>query len=143
MPEALRSQVAARLVTALENAPPEDHHQHGHHIAAGGKVICAVDPFGMDPSDAATADQVATVYALHLCAVAEPGRSWDMAVRYSGPLAARLGDPPVISVVQPGEGYPQRVQQLIPERYRDRALGPFQDERALAELRQRFDAAQH
>jgi hypothetical protein len=141
MPAALRAEVASRLVKTLEQATPAERHSHGHEVAAGGTVVCAVDPFGVDPPGATTIDQVGTVYALHLCAVAEPGRSWDMSVRYSGPLAARLGDPPVVTVVQPGAGYPDRVHQLIPERYWTRATGPFLDEAALADLRRRFDAA--
>jgi hypothetical protein len=143
MPEALRTQVAARLVAALESGTPAEQHNHGHQVATGGKVVCAVDAIGVDPAGATDLGQVTTVYALHLCAVAEPGRDWDLSIRYSGPLAATLGDRPVISVVQAGEGYPQRVQAMIPERYRDRATGPFTDERALAELRRRFTAAQH
>jgi hypothetical protein len=141
MPAALRTEVAARLVRALEAATPAEHHNHGHEVTTGGRVVCAVDAFGVDPPSAATVDQVGTVYALHLCAVAEPGRSWDMSVRYSGPLAANLGDPPAITVVQPGAGYPERVHTLIPQRYWTRATGPFLDDAALADLRRRFDAA--
>jgi hypothetical protein len=141
MSPALRAEVAARLVKALEDATPAEHHNHGHEVTTGGLVVCAVDPFGVNPPGAATVDQVATVYALHLCAVAEPGRSWDMSVRYSGPLAANLGDPPVVTVVQPGAGYPDRLHNLIPQQYWTRATGPFLDEAALADLRRRFDAA--
>lgn len=141
MPAALRAEVAARLVKALEEATPAEHHNHGHEVATGGTVVCAVDPFGIDPPSATTVEQVGTVYALHLCAVAEPGRDWDLSVRYSGPLAANLGDPPVVTVVQPGAGYPERVHSLIPQRYWTRATGPFKDDAALADLRRRFDAA--
>jgi hypothetical protein len=141
MPAALRSEVAARLVKALEDATRAEHHNHGHEVATGGTVVCAVDPFGLDPPGATAIDQVGTVYALHLCAVAESGRTWDMSVRYSGPLAANLGDPPVVTVVQPGAGYPERVHSLIPQRYWPRATGPFRDDAALADLRRRFDAA--
>ncbi len=142
LPEPLRTEVAARLVAALESGTPAEQHNHGHQVAGAGKVICAVDPIGADPAGATAIGQVTTVYALHLCAVAEPGRDWDLSIRYSGPLAATLGDRPVVSVVQPGEGYPQRVQAMFPEQYRDRAMGPFTDERALAQLRSRFAAAQ-
>jgi hypothetical protein len=142
LPEELRTQVAARLIAALESGTPAEQHNHGHQVAAGGKVVCAVDPIGVDPAGATAIGQVTTVYALHLCAVAEPGRDWDLSVRYSGPLTATLGNRPVVSVVQPGEGYPQRIQAMIPERYRDRAMGPFTDEPALAQLRSRFAAAQ-
>jgi hypothetical protein len=141
MPPPLRTEVAARLVSALEAATPAEHHNHGHEVTTGGRVVCAVDAFGVDPPSAATVDQVGTVYALHLCAVAEPGRSWDMSVRYSGPLAANLGDPPAITVVQPGAGYPERVHTLIPQRFWTRATGPFLDDAALADLRRRFYAA--
>jgi hypothetical protein len=141
MPPALRAELAARLVKALEEATPAEHHNHGHEVTTGGTVVCAVDPFGVDPSGATTIDQVGTVYALHLCAVAEPGRDWDLSVRYSGPLAANPGDPPVVTVVQPGAGYPERVHSLIPQRYWTRATGPFKDDAALADLRRRFDAA--
>lgn len=142
LPEPLRTQVATRLVAALESGTPAEQHNHGHQVGAAGKVICAVDPIGADPAGATDVGQVTTVYALHLCAVAEPGRDWDLSVRYSGPLTATLGGRPVVSVVQPGEGYPQRVQAMFPEPYRKRAMGPFTDERALVELRNRFTAAQ-
>jgi hypothetical protein len=141
LPEALRTELATRLTKALEQSSPADHHNHGHEVAAGGTMVCAVDPFGVDPPSATTIDQVGIAYALHLCAVAEAGRDWDYSVRYSGPLTANFGDPPVVSVVQPGEGFADRVHTVIPQRYWDRATGPFRDEAALAELRRRFDAA--
>lgn len=140
-PAGLRADLAARLVTLLEQATPTEQHAHGHDAAGPGKVICAVDAFGMDPPDATTAAQVRSVYALHLCAVAETGRPWDLSVKFSGPLAADLTDPPALRIVQPGAGYPERVKELIPNRYQKRAVGPFLDEPALAKLRSRFNAA--
>lgn len=141
LPAALRAEVATRLTKALEGATAGEHHTHGHQVGAGGTVVCAVDPFGVDPPSATTIDQVGIVYALHLCAVAEPGRDWDFSVRYSGPLTASLGDPPVVSVVQPGEGFQERVHTVIPQRYWTRATGPFLDKAALSDLRRRFEAA--
>lgn len=142
VPEPLRAALAARLVTVLEEATPAEHHDHGHELAGPAPVICAVDVFGIDPPGATALDQVRTVYALHLCAVAEPGRPWEWAVKMSGPLAAQWRpDRPVVRIAAPGQGYPERVRALIPDRYQDRAFGSFQNSAALAELRRRFDTA--
>lgn len=142
LPAALRAEMAARLTKALEEATPSEHHDHGHgSLTTTGTLVCAVDPFGVDPPSATTIDQVGIGYALHLCAVAEPGRDWDLSVKYSGPLTANFGDPTVVNVVQPGAGFPDRVHAMIPQRYWARATGPFLDEAALADMRRRFDAA--
>jgi hypothetical protein len=140
LPEALRTAVAARLVAELEKATPAEHAGHGHAVPAGAKLVCAVDVFGTEPPNATSIDQVGRVYALHLCGLAEPGKPWDQSTRYSGPLVADMGDPPQLYVVQPGAGYQQRVAQWFPERYRTRATGPFKDDKALADMRSRFDA---
>ena len=140
MPAALRTAVAGRLVAELEKSTPAEHAGHGHAVPAGAKVVCAVDPFGTEPPTATAVDQVGRVYALHLCALAEPGKPWDWSTKYSGPLVADMGDPPQLYVVQQGAGYQQRVAQWFPERYRARATGPFKDDKALADMRSRFDA---
>lgn len=140
MPEELRTTIAATLVAELEKATPAEHAGHGHAVPAGAKLVCAVDPFATSPRDATALDQVGRVYALHLCALAEPGKPWDYSTRYSGPLVADMGDPPQLYAVQQGAGYQDRVAQWFPEQYRARATGPFKDDKALADMRRRFEA---
>jgi hypothetical protein len=109
---------------------------------AGSTLVCAVDPIGVEPPDVYNLAQVVRVYALHLCAVAERDKSWDWSTRYSGPLVATMNVSPIqVDIIQPGEGFPQRVQVVVPDRLQARATGPFLDQPALAELRRRFDAA--
>lgn len=140
MPEELRTTIAATLVAELEKATTAEHAGHGHTVPAGAKLVCAVDPFATSPPDATTVQQVGRVYALHLCAVAEPGKPWDYSTRYSGPMVADMGTPPVLYAVQQGAGYQDRVAKWFPEKYRARATGPFKDDEALADMRRRFDA---
>jgi hypothetical protein len=159
LPQVLRQGISSRLVEALESKGVSEHEAHSNPIPgqpgapappqgdkspppAGNALICAVDPIGVEPPDAYNLAQVVRVYALHLCAVAERDKSWDWSTRYSGPLVATMNVSPIeVDIVQPGEGYPQRVQALVPDRLQARATGPFLDQPALAELRERFDAA--
>jgi hypothetical protein len=137
----LNQQLARRVAAILESSTPAQHHQHGHALGEGGRVVCAVEVFGYEPADATFVDEVRFVYAHHLCAVAEPGRAWELAVKASGPLAVELTDPPNVRVPEPGLGYPDRVRALFPEAYRAAALGAFSDLAALQELRRRYDEA--
>lgn len=138
----LRAAVTTGLRTALEQATPAEHESHGHDNLGGtAKVICAVEVLGFEPTDAAAPDQVRKVYATHLCAVSDNGRPWDYATKTSGPLVATWGQPLAVQVIVQGDGYPDRVRTAIPPPYYETALGSAIDERALAELRTRFDAS--
>lgn len=140
--EELREQLAARVTAVLERSSPDEHHDHGHHFGEdAGTVVCAVDPFGFSPESARTMAEVKWVYARHMCAVTGAGESWAMSVRASGPLAVRLDEPPEVHVPEPGAGYPERVKQIIPQRFHERALAEFGDEEALESARERFERA--
>lgn len=123
---------------ARPGAGREVAHGAGHEV---GEVVCAVDPFGVEPAGAGTVAEVEWVYAHHMCAITGPGAGWAMSVRASGPIAVRLGGRPVVRVPEPGAGYPERVRRLIPERHHDAAFGEFGDEDAIEAARRRFDVA--
>jgi hypothetical protein len=142
---ALRTQLIAEVTPILEQETPAEHHDHGHDVGPGASgtatVLCAVDPFGIDPPDATALAKVRSVYAYELCAVAVPGAPWESATRFSGPVAVRFGDPPVLLVPRQGTGYQDRVREIIPGQYLEHAFGGFKDAQAVAELHRRFDAA--
>ena len=80
--------------------------------------------------------QVKWVYARHMCAITGAGnRVGRLGTRASGPIAVRLGDAPLVRVPTPGAGYPERVRQVIPERYHEEAFGEFADEDAIEAAR--------
>jgi hypothetical protein len=137
----LTDQLGRRVAAILESSSPAEHPDHGLALGVGGRLVCAVEPFGYEPADATFVDEVRFVYAQHLCAVAEPGRAWEAAVKVSGPLAVELTDPPSVHVPQPGAGYEDRVRALFPEAYHAAALRDFGDPAALAELRRRYEEA--
>ncbi|GGT20810.1 hypothetical protein ACFFV7_14400 [Nonomuraea spiralis] len=132
----LDQELAAQVTLILERATPEEHQGHGHGFES--RVVCAVEPFGMDPPDASSLVEVRRVYARHLCAIVGESRDWAMSVRASGPIAVRLGVPPRVEVPAAGPGYPERVRRLIPERYHDEAFAEFSDETAIDAARERF-----
>ncbi|MCA2183767.1 hypothetical protein [Nonomuraea cavernae] len=135
----LRARLTDRVTALLERASPAEHHEHGHEFGPdAGRVVCAVDVFGTDPADAGTVAEVTWVYAHHMCAITGPGAGWSVSVRASGPIAVRLGTPDRVRVPQSGAGYPERVRELIPERYHDEAFGGFGDEDAIEAARERF-----
>jgi hypothetical protein len=139
LPAELRAPLAAQVTAILEQSSPAEHHEHGHEFGEdAGRVVCAVDPFGVEPADAATVAEVDWVYARHLCAITGAGEDWAMSVRVSGPLAVRLGEQAEIRVPEPGIGYPERVRQAIPERYHEEAFGEFADDEAIDAARARF-----
>lgn len=140
-PEQLRAAVTTQLTTTMEQATPAEHESHGHHDLGTARVICAVEVLGFEPADAVDPQQVRTVYANHLCAVSDNGRPFDYAVKTSGPLVAAWSATPVIQVVAAGDGYPERVRAAVPPQYQEKALASQVDERALADMRTRYDAS--
>jgi hypothetical protein len=139
LPAGLRTELATRITTLLEHSSVADKLVHDG-MSTNGTVVCAVDPFGVDPRGAGTVGRVRTVYALHLCVLAVPGASWDYSTKASGPIAVGLAGPAQVRVADPGRGYPDRVRALIPSQYQKRAFGVFTDRQALVLLRQRFAA---
>ncbi|MFI6484802.1 hypothetical protein ACIBH1_43265 [Nonomuraea sp. NPDC050663] len=141
IPDGLRQALSLRITQLLERASPSEHHQHGHRFGEGSMlVVCAVEPFGVEPADAADVSQVRWVYAHHLCAVDEFGVRWAEAIRASGPLAVELATSRVV-VPESGAGYPDRVRDLIPARYHEAALDTFTDLEVIDEAQRRFDVS--
>jgi hypothetical protein len=136
----LRSQLTERVVTALEQASPTEHHDHGHNVTAADRVACVAELHGTEPVDARGLAEVRTVYAQYMCAAGAPGTAYDDSSRSSGPVALSLGEPPVVRVPPSGLGYPDRVRALLPDRYEEQALKGFRDGSVPASLRAKYDA---
>lgn len=135
----LNEELAAQVTLILEQASPGEHHSHGHSFDAG--VVCAVEPFGTEPSNAASLVEVRWVYARHMCAITGQSRDWASSVRASGPIAVKIDIPPQVRVPEAGAGYPERVRRLIPERYHEQAFAEFSDDAAIDAARERFALA--
>ncbi|PZG21388.1 hypothetical protein [Nonomuraea aridisoli] len=135
----LGEELAAQVTLALERASPGEHHAHGHGFDS--RVVCAVEPFGVEPADADSLVEVRWVYARHMCAITGESPDWAASVRASGPIAVEMGVPPRITVPEPGAGYPDRVRRIIPERYHEEAFADFSDDAAIEAARERFALA--
>ncbi|BCB78642.1 hypothetical protein GCM10022251_59790 [Phytohabitans flavus] len=142
-PPTLENQLSDRIVAIMEQATPTDHHQHGHGSIGEvkGQVLCAAKTLGFEPAGAKTVAEVRIVYGYHLCAVVEPGRAWDFAQKLSGPMSVQLTEPPVVKVAEGGEGFQDRVREIIPPPYQEAALQELLDEDQMRDLRERFDKA--
>lgn len=142
LPRDLDEELTARVTVLLESASQEEHLHHGHHFEEdAGKIICAVEPFGVSPEDARSVTEVEWVYARHMCAITGPGTDWKTSVRAAGPLAVHFGHHAEVQVPMAGTGYPQRVRELIPERLHEEAFADFGDDEALEAARARFEQA--
>jgi hypothetical protein len=142
VPDDLMGQLASEITKVLEAASPTEHLHHGHGFASPGldPVICAVEPFGLEPAGVSDIQQVTRVYARHICAVDDMNGSWEQSVRASGPIAVDMTGPLKVRVPESGQGYPERVRRLIPARYQTHALQNFADISAIEAARKRFDA---
>jgi hypothetical protein len=140
LPDRLRIPLAGQAVAALENAPQIEHLGHDEDNAGARRVMCTVDPFGVDPPGATTVAQVQWVYALHLCVLGEPGTPWDYATKSAGPVVIGLGNPPVVRLPVPQIDYRTQVRQMIPVRYQTAAFGSFAHPQLVAQLRKRYNA---
>jgi hypothetical protein len=138
VPEPLRGMLAAQAVPVLENDAQIQHLGHDEDSTGPRRVMCTVDPFGVDPPGAATVAEVQWVYALHLCVIGEPGLPWDYATKSAGPVAIGLGNPPAVRLPQPQIDYRTQVRQMIPARYQPQAFGSFGHPELVAALRQRY-----
>lgn len=140
LPVELRDPLAAKVAQLLEKSTPAEHHDHGHDFGDQPiRVVCAVEPFGVDPPEATTVAQVRRVYALHLCAIDDASGPWKTSIRASGPLAVDLEVTPHVLIPRSGAGYQDRVRALIPERYQEQAFGTFTDPALIEVARRRFE----
>ena len=140
LPDALRRELSDRAVPVLETAPQIEHLGHDHDTTGRRRIMCTLDPFGVDPAGATTASQVQWVYGLHLCVMGEPGTPWDYASKSAGPVAVGLGTPPAVRLPGPALDYRTQVRQMIPARYQARAFGSFAHPELVAQLRKRYTA---
>jgi hypothetical protein len=135
----LRAALAEKIVSAMEHATPEQHHDHGHDRAA--TMACVVEVYGFDPADATSVGAVRTAYGYLFCAAGTTGIPYDFAAKLAGPVAADIGAITVVHIAQSGLGYPERVRELMPDRYEQVALAGFTDHSIAGKLRPRYDAA--
>ena len=141
-PAAITAALAQQMRVTLERLPPQGHAGHG---GAGGSspVLCGTRVYGFAPADAASVEEVDTVYGFHMCAVAEPGRSFDWTTKMVAPLVMRLGQgAPKLDIAESANGvsYQDRVRQLFPPAYRTAALTQALEPAQLSELRRRYAA---
>ena len=148
-PADLRTQVITRMRTTFEQSDPELHNHSGHTTqqTTTGKapaVICGIRVYGYEPAGATVLADVRTVYAFHLCGVAEPKRPWDVADKLAGPAIVDLStDPPGIRVVEATAEvkFVDRLREMFPDEYAQVALKEALSEAEMADLRRRYDAA--
>lgn len=138
-PDPLRTALASRIVTALEGSSPAQHQDHGHDAAA--TMVCVAEVYGFDPADAAAVGQVRTAYGYVFCAAGVRGTQFDFSTRFTSPVVADLGETTTVHMVQSGLGYPERVKELMPDRFEKQALIGFADHSIPARLRPRYEAA--
>ncbi len=139
LPDGLRRDLAAQVESILENSSVIAHVGMADHDHSGQtEVMCAVDPFGIDPATASGEGQVRWVYAQHLCVIAPPGTPWDYAPKSAGPVAVSLTNPPDVRLPQPSRDYRTQVREMIPARYLPQAFGYFAHPDLIAALRKRF-----
>jgi hypothetical protein len=139
----VRAALTRRMVTELEKMPASGHVGHGNTNAVG-RPVCAARVYGYEPEDAATADDVTTIYGFHFCAVAEPKGAWDWATKFVAPMVMKLDTtPPAMEMAAATEtvSYRERITQIIPPEYQAQANEGALEPEAMAELRRRFDDA--
>jgi hypothetical protein len=148
-PGSINDQLVQRMTTVLEQTPAA-HQGHGGHqansaaSAAPARTVCGARVYGYEPADAATADDVVTVYGFHMCGVAEAGVPWDFATRFVAPLVMRFDtDPPTVQAAESTADvtYQERIKQLIPVQYQQLAAESALEPDAMTELRRRYDEA--
>ena len=138
-PDPVRAALADRIVAAMEHASPAQHHEHGHDSAA--TMACVVEVYGFDPADATTEAQVRTAYGYIFCAAGTKDIPYEYAAKLAGPVAADMRvTTPVVHIAQSGLGYPERVRELMPDRFEQQALTGFTDHSVPGRLRPRYEA---
>ena len=133
-----------RMASTLEKLPTEGHQGHGTATTGQSRTVCGTRVYGYEPEDASSADEVATVYGFHFCAVAEPGGTWDFAPKLVAPLVMHADRrPPTFDMAAATEqvSYQERIDQIFPPRYRQAARETALEPGAMADLKARFDAA--
>jgi hypothetical protein len=144
-PVDLRTQIANRMRTTLEQADPGQHNHAGHtgqQVTA--TIICGVRVYGYEPAEATALADVQTVYGFHLCGIAEPQRPWDVAVKLAGPVIMDMSTrPPGIRVVEATAEvrFVDRLREMFPDKYAELALKEALTDAERADLRRRYDAA--
>lgn len=140
-PRDARAELGRQVAVLLEQASPAEHHDHGHEVTAEDKVFCEAEVIGTDPPGTADTGEVRTVYANYFCAAGRPGMDYEYSSRASGPVVVQLRQPPLVQVPAAGEGYEQRVRELLPDEYEGRALGAALSPEVAGQVKRRYLAA--
>ena len=143
-PANLQQQLTTELRTTFEHQTAQQHHHAQQTSATTAPLICGVRVYGYEPADATTLSAVRTVYAFHLCGVAEPKQPWDVAVKLAGPVIVdRSTHPPGLQVVEATENvkYVDRLRQMFPDKYAQLALTEALTSAEMSDLRARYSAA--
>ena len=129
------------MIRSQRLVAPAEHASHGHDLGTEpGRVLCTVEIYGFDPAGATAEDQVTRAYGYHLCAIGSSQFVWDLAPKVVGPIVVDYATrPPGVRVVESGEGYPERIREMIPERFQDQARHGFTNGQTVADLRSRYN----
>lgn len=138
-PATVHERIGARVVAAIEQASPGEHHDHGHSVTAGEQVLCTVEVYGTDPPSPVRVSEVQAVYGYYLCAVGAPGTQYLQSRLSGGPVMARPAELPTVHVPRPGHNYRDEIRALLPVTYEERAVQGFTSDAKPTELRQRFE----
>src|SRR5688572_29453621 len=142
----LQEQIATRMRTTLEEVDAGQHNHAGHNLqqvsagAAKPEVICGVRVYGYEPAEATALADVRTVYAFHLCGVAEQKRPWDVAVKLAGPVILDMStEPPGIRVVEATADvkFADRLREMFPAKYAELATREALADSEMTDLRSR------
>jgi len=134
----LTDQLAARIVTALEAATPQEHTGHGHDL--GGRsagLVCVAEVFGVEPATARGVDEVTRAYGYHACAVLNPGYPFDVTPKLVGPVVVDA-EPFAVRAITGGADFQERVRAELPAEYQERALTGFSNSATVDALRSRY-----
>jgi hypothetical protein len=131
LPDGVRAQLDARIVTILESDPGFDD-----PAQMLGSTVCAASVFGVAPRTARTADDVQTAYAWVLCKWPAENSAVSM------PVAVHFGSRPSYVAPREGEGaYSDSIRAIFPRELQARAFTPSaQDRAAMDEVDRRIAA---
>ncbi|GIJ48208.1 hypothetical protein Val02_50940 [Virgisporangium aliadipatigenens] len=137
----LTDQLAARVVTELEKATPQQHTDHGHDLGGrSGGLVCVAEVYGVEPATAGSVDEVTRAYGYHACAFTKDGYPFDVAPKLVGPIVVD-GAPFAVRAITGGEDFRERVRAELPAEYQERAFKGFSGPERVEALKRRYQEA--